>query len=585
MAISSPSATIPKPRRSIDGPEVSTRNPHPVVFGVGSALLLYAAFEPAGWWWLAWVALVPLGMLIRSDRPARAVYLGAWVGGLVFWLLATNWVRKADPGAWPGWIALAVGLSFWWPAFLLLARSAVRRLGVPLMIAAPLAWVALEFVRGHAPFNGFSWFYLAHSQHSLLPMIQVADLAGAWGLSLLIALFNACVVGWLTRSDQRIRLLVIGTAVVGILLVTTLGYGFSRLASADFRPGPRLALLQSDIPQVFNRPKDASEIVHIYGRLIEQALQAEEPPDLIVWPEASYPHGFITIDPALDPEELARLVATYDPENTVEGLIARMEATRENLHGWTDRVQTPMLIGVNFYEFRPGKLNRYNSAILFQPHQPATTAYHKQHLVPFGEYVPLVESMPWILSLTPFDENHIPRLNTGAGPTPLELGDWRLGVAICFEDSVPHVARKAAVGTGTGAGAGGGEPERRPDVLLNLSNDGWFRGTAAHELHLANSVFRAVELRLPVARAVNTGISALIDADGRVREALPPMKEGVLSVVVPLDDRRSLYASLGDWLPWSCLILSVGLALLATLLTTRDRRRARVSAIKLPGAG
>ncbi len=586
MAIpsSSPAETTPKSQRSTEESEAPAsspvRGPHPAALGAGSGLLLYAAFEPAGWWWLVWVALVPFWMLVRSERPARSVYLGAWIGGLVFWVLAVNWVRKSDEGAWPGWLAMAAVLSVWWPAFLLLVRFAVRRFGAPSWVVAPLVWVGLEYVRAHVPFNGFSWFYLAHSQHKLLPMIQVADLAGAWGLSLLIAMVNACLVDWLTRSKIRRNAPVIGTVVVSLAMVATLGYGFFRLAGAEesTRPGPRLALLQSDIPQVFNQPKDSTEIVYIYSRLIEQALQGEKLPDLVVWPETAYPYGWIAIDPDLDPDELARLLDRFDPGAKVENLVARMEAIAESLQYWTNRIQTPMLVGVNSYDFRPGKLSRYNSALLFQPEEPTIQMYHKQHLVPFGEYVPLVDSIPWLLSLTPFDEDHIPSLDVGPGPTPLNLGPWRLGVAICFEDSVPHVARRAFSGNGQ-------EAFRRPDVLLNLSNDGWFRGTAAHELHLANSVFRAVELRVPVARSVNTGISALIDANGRVLEALPPLKEGVINAVVPLDDRTSLYVATGDWLPRMCLVFCLGIALLAMVGVIRDRLRSRALAVKLPSAG
>ena len=123
-------------------------------------------------------------------------------------------------------------------------------------------------------------------------------------------------------------------------------------------------------------------------------------------------------------------------------------------------------------------------------------------------------------------------------------------MSICFEDTVPQVIarlfREAAA-------------DRQPDVLINLSNDGWFHGSAELDMHLAIGVFRAVEHRVPLARAVNTGLSALVDGNGEIRAFLPKDTEGLLAVTVPLDDRRSLYTRFGDWLGLSCLAVTIGL--------------------------
>src|SRR4051794_22163952 len=218
---------------------------HPVVLALASALLLFGAFPPAGWGWLAWGALAPLFVLIRSDRPRRSVYLAGWLGGLVFWLLALSWITRSDEGAWLAWIVMAGALSAWWPAFLLLARLAVRRLGLPLMVAAPVTWVALEFVRAYAV-TGFPWYYLAHTQYRVLPLIQIADLAGAWGLSFLMAMANACWADLVTfpvlrptpRGPRLARAQAVRLAVLAVVVGATLGYGFFRVGTAHFRPGP-----------------------------------------------------------------------------------------------------------------------------------------------------------------------------------------------------------------------------------------------------------------------------------------------------------------------------------------------------------
>ena len=132
----------------------------------------------------------------------------------------------------------------------------------------------------------------------------------------------------------------------------------------------------------------------------------------------------------------------------------------------------------------------------------------------------------------------------------MPLGPYRMAVAICFEDTVPHVIRRFFHEAADG---------REPDMVVNLSNDGWFHGSAELDMHLAVSVFRTIEHRVPLARAVNTGLSALIDGNGEIRDILPRLTEAVLSVTVPLDDRTSNYTVLGDWLGISCLAVTIGM--------------------------
>jgi apolipoprotein N-acyltransferase len=162
--------------------------------------------------------------------------------------------------------------------------------------------------------------------------------------------------------------------------------------------------------------------------------------------------------------------------------------------------------------------------------------------------VPLLATFPWLTRLTPYHGELTPSLTPGRTPAWFRIGDLKLATAICFESTIPHVVRRAFREVGDG---------HPPDVLLNLSNDGWFRGSAELDNSLAISVFRAVEHRVPLARAVNTGISALIDGNGRIVARLPKLANDVIVARVPLDDREGLYAVVGDWLPWCCLIATV----------------------------
>jgi apolipoprotein N-acyltransferase len=211
-------------------------------------------------------------------------------------------------------------------------------------------------------------------------------------------------------------------------------------------------------------------------------------------------------------------------------------------------------VGSSINEFKPSGYFKFNSAILFRPELPVQI-YRKLHLVPFGEYVPLIEAVPWLIRLTPYRGTRLRFLDHGSELSWFDLGSHRLAAAICFEDTLPQVVRRFFAETPDG---------RQPDILINLSNDGWFHETSEHEMHLAISVFRCIENRVPLARAVNTGISAMIDGNGRIIQSLAKLKSGVVLEQAPLDDRVSFYSRWGDWLGVFCLATTLGLLILGT---------------------
>ena len=256
-------------------------------------------------------------------------------------------------------------------------------------------------------------------------------------------------------------------------------------------------------------------------------------------------------------------IEELNPTFTVPQRLLQRDAIVADLHGLTDRAGVPMLVGSLNYDHRPDALSRYNSALLFQPGVAAIQTVNKLHLVPFGEYVPLIETFPWLVALTPYHGTHIPSLRRGQEPAWLDLGPYRLAAAICFEDTVPHVVRRFFRESKDG---------RHPDVLVNLTNDGWFHGSSEHEMHLAVSIFRSVENRVPLVRAANTGVSAIVDGNGRVLQSLPTLKQDVLIGEAPLDDRSSLYSSWGDWFGQTCLAVTIGLVPLSFFWPNRGRR-------------
>ncbi|HKI21023.1 MAG TPA: apolipoprotein N-acyltransferase [Isosphaeraceae bacterium] len=542
---------------------------HQLAAGIASGLLLWTSFPPVEWNWLVWLALTPLFWMAALPRATFKTYVSAWLGGLTFWVLAARWLRLTDPTAWPGWLALAVLFSLWWPGFLLLTRLAVHRLRVPLMLAAPIIWVGLEYVRAYF-LSGFPWYYLAHSQFRSLYVIQIADFAGSLGVSLLVAITNAWLVDLVTlpllrtvkgSSPRLNRRQYVRLCLMIAIWGSTLCYGAFRISTAAFHDGPKVALLQSNIEQSHKMKGDPNAIAREFQRLVLTALDRADRPDLIVWPETSYPFGFISVDRRVDKAALERQVRSIAPALLLADWIDKQQAIANNLHSWTDQAGVAMLVGSLFYDHQPGGLERYNSCILFEPNLRSTQFYHKMHLVPFGEYVPFVETLPWLVALTPYRGEKIPSLSFGRDASMLTLGRYRLAVSVCFEDTIPQVIGQFF------------DPARgvQPDVLINASNDGWFRGSEELDMHRAIGVFRAVEHRVPLVRAVNTGLSALIDGNGEIRAALPKDKSDVLSVTVPLDGRVTLYSRWGDWLGLSCLATLIGFIPLALFKQIRAR--------------
>jgi apolipoprotein N-acyltransferase len=512
----------------------------PLRLSMASAVLLWLAFPPVGLSVTAWIALVPMFLLGNDLRRPRRLYLSAWAGGVLFWLLAISWIQVAEPGP-ESWLAvglIALVLGTWWPATLLLTRLAVGRLRVPFLLAAPTVWLALEYLRAYF-LSGFPWYYLAHTQYRLLPFIQVSDLAGAWAPSLLVALINALIVMVLCRVTAKQRPPWGQIALVSALMAATFGYGGYRMATSSFRDGPRVALLQSNIKQE-RKMNDPDSTFATYVRLVRRAVAEGERPDLIVWPETSFPFGYIAIAPGIAEDEFARQVKRIDQELTTAWWRQRDADVKRILHPWADELGVPVLIGTTYYDHRVDRLNKYNGAVLISPGTRDVQVYFKLHLVPFGEYVPLLETFPAICILTPYRDDRIPSLDCGEVPRWIDLDGLRLAVAICFEDTLPQVVRPLMAEA---------PDDHQPDVLINQTNDGWFYGSSEHEAHLATGIFRAVEHRVPIARAVNTGISAVIDGNGRVLEQLPATQEGILTAMVPLDDRVALYTRWGDWLP------------------------------------
>ena len=540
--------------------------------------LLWLCYFPVDCGWLAWLALVPWLGLVRSPARRRVVYPCAWLGGLAFCLAAMQWLRVADPRMYVTWLFVAVYCSLYFPLALYLIRFLDRRTPMPLIVGVPIVWTALEFLRSTF-ITGFAWYFLGHTQHSFLPLIQIADTTGAYGVGFTVAAINALLFeilwsrprfrAWIAGAEAsprcgRLALLAQGLIVLAGLVGSTV-YGFWRLGQDSMKPGPRIALIQGNLDQRLRNDSAVTEdaAVRVANHFIELSdLAARYRPDLIAWPETSYPQDFV-----------------------IEANGALSKHSRETARRMASRWQTNILVGVNVQQLdEEDHPHRYNSAVLIDHKGQYGGRYDKIHRVPFGEYVPLRDWMPWMNYFAPYDFDY--SVWPGQEHTRFPLVEsaskrrFSFGALICYEDTDAEVARPYGDGDG-----------RAPaDFVLNISNDGWFDGSSEHDEHLAICRFRAIECRRSVARSVNMGISAIIDANGRVLrpEALPlpeakfdaddrvwtvPLRHGraqelpesewhqfkkvpgVLLAVIPVDSRSSFYAVWGDWLPWTCWIV------------------------------
>jgi apolipoprotein N-acyltransferase len=272
-------------------------------------------------------------------------------------------------------------------------------------------------------------------------------------------------------------------------------------------------------------------LVTTYRELQRQAVLATPTPDLIVWPETCFAGDWLDVAPG----------QTAPPEFAHD---AKKIAAR-----FADAAQgVPLLLGLNGIEWENGREWKYNTALMLDSQGHKLGRYDKMHLVPFGEYVPLGNWLPFMEVFTPYEKGYSCRPGEHWTRFPLVVSpekQYTFGCLICYEDSDPSLARQYVAA-------------QPVDFLVNISNDGWFDGTEEHEQHFAICRFRAIESRRSVVRAVNMGISGVIDSDGRV-VAIPgetwsssKKVEAVVSAIVPIDGRGSWYATLGDVVPGLC---------------------------------
>jgi apolipoprotein N-acyltransferase len=570
------------------------------VLALTSGILLVLCFPPFDAGGLVWVGMIPLMVALwAGGGEKRRWWYGfrmGWMAGAVFWVINLKWIAEvSDLGMWAVGFYLAVYFGFWGSFAAGVGNPWLRKdddARPPLSVGARslsfaavngLTWCGLEWVRGWM-LTGFGWNGLGVSFHQTPVIAQAADLVGVTGLSFLPVFLAAVLVqvGRRLHSEaRRGRLRAhwdfgIAASVIAVVFV----YGVVRLQrgiGGEVRP-LKVLLVQLNIPQDAKTVLWSLEEVHRgyeeetlkafealeernAGR-VEEALNDERPeagvtldlPDWVVWPEAALKQWLFF---------------------TEDGTQATGEFNRQTIGIVREQAPFTLMMGLNEIEGVEdnGRLipkeepATYNSLLVLPEGEEQFLSYRKHHLVIFGETIPYVEQLTFLAWL--FEKSagvkYTGSFDVGTGHDPLLVphrgfddGAVAIIPSICFEDTVPRLVRKFAVNGG--------------QVIVNVTNDGWFKESEAAAQHFANARFRCIELRRPMVRCSNTGVSAVVGVTGSVGDPVTGearvlvdedgnhLTRGWLfaTVHVPVDGPLTLYARWGDW--FSAWGLAIGFA-------------------------
>jgi apolipoprotein N-acyltransferase len=511
-----------------------------------SSILLSLSFSSFNLSYLAWIGLAPLFFVIKG-ASLRQAFILSYACGFLFFLFSMYWLFYVTP---VGWIMLSLYQGIYFGIFGLFfyiflrntslgfardRQCAYRSCSIHAIrdtqyIMLPSVWCLLEYIRANL-FGGIGWNILAYSQYKQLPVIQIADITGSYGVSFLIVIVNLAVfsVIYAIRHKTRLAKPILGLTFVLFIVAAVLLHGNHRIGKLDSEQadkGIKIALIQGNIAQA--RKWDSTHKDHIldkYKSLTRRA--AKEKPDIIIWPETSIP-GYLNKD--------ARLMPFMERLSKEAGIPILAGAPMAGIDDHNRGVEL-------------------NSAVLFSKKGYIIQRYNKLHLVMFGEFIPFERYFPAIRHFFPITGNFIP----GDEYTLFTIRGFDFSSLICFEDIFPGLVRDFT--------------KKGADFLVNITNDAWFGKSAAPYQHAANSVFRAVENRRPLVRSANTGLTCFIDRVGKLSSlrGSPPVAddrgnhkakslfvEGYLTDTISIysNQKLSFYTKYGDIFILFCLLIT-----------------------------
>lgn len=513
-----------------------------VILALLSGLMLAAAFPKADLNLLAWIAFVPLLYAIAGE-PSRRVFLWAWLQGFVCYVGSVYWIAETlhnftslpvDLAILPMLLLAGVMALFTATAFCVADFVAVR-LSIPIVITLPVAWTAIEWVRTYFPI-GFPWNLLGYAAYRNLELIQFAEFTGVYGVSALIIFTNAVIYVIASRTySWRIQAISLGALTAIMAAAFIFGVFRIRGLTVEQEQGSlQIAMVQGDIPQSIKwDPKFLGSSFSVYVDQTENA--AKRGADLIVWPEAA-------------------AVFFFQPDDHYPAAFAEDARYRQRLLGLARQTGDPILFGAPALGVENHRVGFYNRAYLVSGDGKVEGWYDKIQLVPFGEYVPL-------RSLFGFFVNRVVSgfgdMFAGHQQTVFQVKRAKLGVLICYESIFPNLARSVV--------------KDGAEVLVNITNDAWYGKSSAPYQLLAMAAMRSVETKVPVVRVANTGISTIIEPDGRITATTSLFTRGTEIERVYWRPERTLYTEIGDLFAEICFGLTIA-GLFAAILFRRPPR-------------
>lgn len=489
-----------------------------ILLSLLSGILLILSFPNFDLEFLAWFALVPLFYSIEGKGLRLSLELGFLTGivtflGILYWIIVAVHTYGNIPLIPSGLILLLLVayLSLFIGVFTCFTRFIQIRSGLQTMLFTPLLWVALEYLRSLL-LTGFPWANLGYSQYLTLPFIQIADITGVYGPSFVIVLVNATLLGILRQWPKKIfpvkEVIFTGLVLLGLLI-----YGHLKMEVVERHvnqnPPLKIGLVQGNIDQSVKWDQSFQiETLKIYNKL--SYTVAEEKLDLIIWPETAIPFFF------QDAEEYQPFILDI-----------------------SKKTNAFLLFGTPSYKIERGRVVHYNSAYLVSPSGELVGKYDKIHLVPFGEYIPMQDLLFFIGSLG----EGIGDFKPGKTIFNFSLPQGKFGVLICFEIIFPDLCRRFV--------------KRGANFLVTITNDAWFGRTSAPYQHFSMATFRAVENRVFVARAANTGITGFIDPTGKILKEGRIFTQEAMIGTIRLSDLKTFYTLYGDIFAWVCSALSI----------------------------
>jgi len=551
-----PAEGVPR-AHGVDGAGAVTALLTQLLLSALAGTLLFLSFPPVDFSPLAFVALVPLLVAASGTSSCRRAILCGATAALAFYLPSFAWVASV---AVPGWFGLTVYCGLYVAAAAGIVRLLQRNTGALWPVLTALVWAGLELLR--------AWLFLGYTQYRYAALLQLAALGGVYAVSFVVVLVNAVLAGSViatlrrSPSTRRVGLErpLLAVALLGLALFLLSLLGDAAKAGLEFREGPTVGVVQQNIPrlveEIYDPGKDLEERyregeaeVQLCAQLTARLRQDDV--RMVVWPETSVP---VPLD--LPGEFFGR-----ERERSIQ------RQTLDYIRLLGDDMGAYFLVGAPAYVSREAvtsgsllygvqvQLEFGNSAVLLSPKGEFIERYDKMRLVPFGEYIPLRDSLPFLQALTPIPRELTPGKEEVVFSVPCEDGGpVRFAALVCYEDVFPDLTASFR--------------RRGVDFFVNVTDEGWYVIPGELGQHLAMAVFRAVETRTTVVRAANTGVSCFIDPGGEVYAAIEPLEEGALSAPVRLCDTVPPYVRYGDCFGVLCLMLAIALpALLAALRT------------------